>query len=222
MNSEACSGACRPACSEATMELAPPLTRVIDALRRLPGVGQKSAQRMAFYLLRAAPEEAAELAAAVQALGEQLRFCSVCNNITDCDPCAICSDSRRDASTVCVVEEPHNIVAVERSGQFRGHYHVLGGAIAPLAGVGPEQLKIPSLLARLRAANTSGEPLVREIILATDPNAEGEATALYLARLLKPLGVRVSRIGVGIPMGSEIEHADAVTMTRALEGRQTL
>ncbi|MGH9476686.1 MAG: recombination mediator RecR [Terriglobales bacterium] len=204
------------------MELAPPLARLIEALRRLPGVGQKSAQRMAFHLLRAAPEEAAELAAAVQALLLELCFCSVCNNITDRNPCAICSDSRRDAGVICVVEEPHNIAAVDKSGQFHGHYHVLGGALAPLAGIGPEQLKIPSLLARLRATSTAGEPVVREIILATDPNTEGEATAQYLARLLKPLGVRVSRIGMGVPVGSEIEHADAVTMTKALEGRQTL
>lgn len=204
------------------MELAPPLKRLIDALHRLPGVGQKSAQRIAFHLLNAPEEETRELAAAVGTLREQLHFCSVCNNITDCDPCGYCADTQRDASVVCVVEEPHNIVAVEKSGQFHGQYHVLGGALAPLAGMGPEQLKIPSLLARLRATGASGEPVVREIILATDPNAEGEATALYLARLLKPLGVRVSRIGMGIPVGSEIEHADAVTMSRALEGRQEL
>lgn len=204
------------------MELAPPLQRLIDALHRLPGIGQKSAQRIAFHLLNAAEEDTRELAEAVGTLREQLHFCSVCNNITDRDPCGYCTDTQRDTAVVCVVEEPHNIVAVEKSGQFHGQYHVLGGAIAPLAGIGPEQLKIPSLLTRLRATGTSGEPVVREIILATDPNAEGEATALYLARLLKPLGVRVSRIGMGIPVGSEIEHADAVTMSRALEGRQEL
>ncbi|MGH9414371.1 MAG: recombination mediator RecR [Terriglobales bacterium] len=204
------------------MELAPPLTRLIDALHRLPGVGRKSAQRIAFHLLNAPPEETSELADAVATLRDQLHFCSVCNNITDCDPCAYCADPQRDMTIVCVVEEPHNIVAVEKSGQFRGQYHVLGGAIAPLAGIGPEQLKIPSLIARLRTATANGEPVIHEIILATDPNAEGEATALYLARLLKPLGVRVSRIGMGIPVGSEIEHADAVTMTKALEGRQIL
>ncbi|MGH9466226.1 MAG: recombination mediator RecR [Terriglobales bacterium] len=204
------------------MDLAPPLTRLIDALHRLPGVGQKSAQRIAFHLLHGGREEARELADAVASLHEQLHFCSQCHNITDLDPCAFCSDAGRDATLVCVVEEPHNILAVEKSRQYRGLYHVLGGAIAPLSGVGPEQLNIPTLLARLRATSADGEPVVREIILATDPNAEGEATALYLARLLKPLGVRVSRIGMGIPVGSEIEHADAVTMTKALEGRQPL
>ncbi|MGH9486018.1 MAG: recombination mediator RecR [Terriglobales bacterium] len=204
------------------MDLAPPLTRLIDALHRLPGIGQKSAQRIAFHLLHASPDEARELAEAAGTLHQQLHFCSVCNNITDRDPCALCSDPQRDPSLVCVVEEPHNILAVEKSSRFHGHYHVLGGAIAPLAGIGPEQLQIPSLLQRLRATTPAGDPLIREIILATDPNAEGEATALYLARLLKPLGVKVSRIGMGIPVGSEIDHVDAVTMTKALEGRQTL
>ncbi|HET9785106.1 MAG TPA: recombination mediator RecR [Terriglobales bacterium] len=204
------------------MDLAPPLTRLIDALRRLPGIGQKSAQRIAFHLMRGDEAGAMELAAAVRGVKEQLRFCSVCNNITDREVCLYCSDPQRDATVVCVVEEPHNILAVEKSRMFRGQYHVLGGAIAPLAGVGPEQLQIPSLIERLRAQRPDGTPVVQEIILATDPNAEGEATALYLARLLKPLGVRVSRIGMGIPVGSEIEHADEVTMTKALEGRREL
>ena len=204
------------------MDLAPPLTRLIDALRRLPGIGQKSAQRIAFHILRADGAEAAELGAALAGVKEQLRFCSVCNNITEQDPCHYCSNPQRNPALVCVVEEPHNILAVEKSRQYDGMYHVLGGAIAPLQGVGPEQLKIPSLLARLRAEGPEGQPIVREIILATDPNAEGEATALYLARLLKPLGVKVSRIGMGIPVGSEIEYADEVTMTKALEGRREL
>ncbi|HWG38224.1 MAG TPA: recombination mediator RecR [Terriglobales bacterium] len=204
------------------MDLAPPLTRLIEALRQLPGIGQKSAQRIAFHVMRATPEQAEELSAAVRAVKSELRFCSVCNNITDRDPCHYCANPQRNPAVVCVVEEPHNILAVERSRQFDGVYHVLGGAIAPLQGVGPEQLKIPSLLARLRATGGDGEPLVREIILATDPNAEGEATALYLAKLLKPLGVKVSRIGMGIPVGSEIEHADENTMSRALQGRREL
>ena len=206
------------------MELAAPLTRLIDALRQLPGVGQKSAQRMAFHLMRAPREQAEEVAAAVLGVKDSLTFCSVCNNITDTatDPCHFCSHPGRNAALVCVVEEPHNILAVEKSGQFQGMYHVLGGAIAPLQGIGPEQLKITSLLQRLRSTGADQQPVIREVILATDPNAEGEATALYLARLLKPLGVRVSRIGIGIPVGSEIEYADAVTMTRALEGRREL
>lgn len=204
------------------MELAPPLARLIDALRQLPGIGQKSAQRIAFHLMRSPRGQAEELAAAALGVKDQLRFCSVCNNITDADPCRYCSDPGRNGALVCVVEEPHNILAVEKSRQFQGVYHVLGGAIAPLQGIGPEQLKIPSLLARLRSLGPEGEPLVREIIIATDPNAEGEATALYLARLLKPLGVTVSRIGMGIPVGSEIEYADEVTMTKALEGRREL
>jgi recombination protein RecR len=204
------------------MDLAPPLTRLIEALRTLPGVGQKSAQRMAFHLMRAPREQAQELAEAALAVKDTLRFCSICNNITDTDPCHFCTATGRNPALVCVVEEPHNILAVEKSRQFDGLYHVLGGAIAPLQGVGPEQLKIPSLLRRLQATGADGQPVIHEVILATDPNAEGEATALYLARLLKPLGVRVSRIGVGIPMGSEIEYADEVTMVRALEGRREL
>ena len=204
------------------MDLAPPLTRLIEALRRLPGVGQKSAQRMAFHIMRASREDADELAGALLGVKDQLRFCSVCNSITDTDPCHYCANPQRNQALVCVVEEPHNILAIEKSRQFQGVYHVLGGAIAPLQGVGPEQLKITSLLERLRATGADQQPVIKEVILATDPNAEGEATALYLARLLKPLGVRVSRIGIGIPVGSEIEYADAVTMTRALEGRREL
>lgn len=204
------------------MDLAPPLTRLIEALRLLPGIGQKSAQRIAFHLMRGSREQAQELAEAALAVKDQLRFCSVCNNITDRDPCHYCADPARNPALVCVVEEPHNILAVEKSRQFHGVYHVLGGAIAPLQGIGPDQLKIPSLIVRLRATGADGQPVIQEIILATDPNAEGEATALYLARLLKPLGVRVSRIGMGIPVGSEIEYADEVTMVKALEGRREL
>lgn len=204
------------------MDLAPPLTRLIEALRQLPGVGQKSAQRMAFHLMRSPREQAEELAAAALAVKDQLAFCTVCNNITDTDPCLYCVSPNRNQALVCVVEEPHNVLAIEKSRQYQGLYHVLGGAIAPLQGVGPEQLKIASLVERLRATGADHQPVIQEVILATDPNAEGEATALYLARLLKPLGVRVSRIGIGVPVGSEIEYADAVTMTRSLEGRREL
>lgn len=204
------------------MQLAPPLERLIAALRELPGIGQKSAQRIAFHLQRAPREQAQELADAALAVKDGLRFCSLCNNITDCDPCLVCGDSGRNPRLVCVVEEPNNILAIERSGLYRGLYHVLGGSLAPLQGIGPEQLKIPQLLERLRASGHDGAPVIEEIIVATDPDAEGEATALYLARLLKPLGVRISRIGMGVPVGAEIEHADAVTLARALEGRREL
>lgn len=204
------------------MELAPPLTRLMDALRQLPGIGQKSAQRIAFHLMRAPRDQAEELAQAALGVKDSLRFCSQCGNITDADPCRYCSDPGRNASVICVVEEPHNVLAVEKSHQYQGMYHVLGGALSPLAGVGPEQLNIAPLLTRLRNTREDGTPLVQEVILATDPNADGEATALYLARLLKPLGVEVSRIGIGIPAGGEIEYADEVTMTRALEGRRRL
>lgn len=203
-------------------DVAAPLSRLIDELKHLPGIGQKSAQRIAFYILRSNRETAQSLADAVLAVKDQLRFCSICNNITDIDPCHFCANPHRNRSLICVVEEPHNILSIEKTRQFDGLYHVLGGAIAPLQGVGPEQLKIKSLIERLRETDAEGRPLVQEIILATDPNAEGEATAVYLSRLLKPLGVRVSRIATGIPVGSEIEYADEVTMLRAMEGRREL
>ncbi|MGH9479216.1 MAG: recombination mediator RecR [Terriglobales bacterium] len=204
------------------MELAPPLTRLMDALRQLPGIGQKSAQRIAFHLMRVPRDQAEELARATLGVKDELRFCSQCGNITDSDPCRYCSDPGRNPGVICVVEEPHNVLSVEKSRQFQGMYHVLGGALSPLAGVGPDQLNIASLMTRLRSTRADGTPLVREVIVATDPNADGEATALYLARLIKPLGVEVSRIGIGIPVGGEIEYADEVTMTRALEGRRPL
>lgn len=203
-------------------DIAAPLSRLIDELKHLPGVGQKSAQRIAFHILRSNREAAQSLADAVLAVKDQLRFCSVCNNITDIDPCQFCASPHRNRSLICVVEEPHNILSIEKTRQFDGLYHVLGGAIAPLQGVGPEQLKIKSLIERLRETDAEGRPMVQEIILATDPNAEGEATAVYLSRLLKPLGVRVSRIATGIPVGSEIEYADEVTMLRAMEGRREI
>ncbi|HEX2715140.1 MAG TPA: recombination mediator RecR [Candidatus Acidoferrales bacterium] len=197
-------------------DFAPPIERLIDELKRLPGVGQKTAQRLAFHLLRAPREEALALADAVRDAKEKIRECSVCNNITDTDPCLYCSSPTRNRKTICVVEEPHNILAVEKTRQYSGLYHVLGGALSPLSGIGPEQLKIKSLIERLRNG------AVEEIIIATNPNAEGEATAVYLSKLIKPLGIRVTRIGVGIPVGSDLEYADEVTMLKAIEGRRDL
>ncbi len=203
-------------------DLAAPLTELIDQLKRLPGIGQKSAQRIAFHLLRAPRESVQHLSEALLALKDSLRFCSVCNNITDIDPCRFCSDAQRNPAVICVVEEPHNVLSIEKTRQFDGLYHVLHGAISPLQGIGPDQIRIKSLIERLRATSPDGQPLVREVILATDPDTEGEATAMYIARLLKPLGVKVSRIAMGIPVGSEIEYADEVTMLKAMEGRREL
>ncbi len=198
------------------MRFAAPLERLIERLRKLPGVGAKSAQRLAFHILRGTRDEAQALAAAILEVKESLRLCSVCFNITDTDPCLVCADEGRDRSAVCVVEEPNNLVAVEKSGQFRGLYHVLHGSLSPLRGVGPDDLKIAPLLERLRDGS------VKEVILATNPNVEGESTAVYLSRLLKPLGVRVTRIGLGLPVGSELEYADEVTVGKALEGRREI
>lgn len=197
-------------------DFAAPIARLIDELKHLPGIGQKTAQRLAFHLLRGAPEETLALADAIREAKEKIRECSVCNNITDTDPCLYCASPTRSRKTICVVEEPHNIVAVEKTRQYSGLYHVLGGALAPLSGVGPEQLKIKSLIERLKNG------AVEEIIIATNPTAEGEATAVYLSKLIKPLGIRVTRIGVGIPVGSDLEYADEVTMLKAMEGRREL
>jgi recombination protein RecR len=197
-------------------DYAPPITRLIDELKHLPGIGQKTAQRLAFYILRATPEKALALADAIREAKENVRFCSVCNNITDADPCFYCTSATRDRKVICVVEDAVNILAVEKTRQFSGLYHVLGGSLAPLQGIGPEQLKIRGLIERLKGAG------VEEIIVATNPTAEGEATAMYLSKLIKPLGVRVSRIGVGIPVGSDLEYADEVTMLKAMEGRRDL
>lgn len=197
-------------------DFAAPIERLIDELKRLPGIGQKTAQRLAFHLLRASPQDALALAEAIRSAKERIRPCSVCNNITDTDPCLYCSSATRSHKTICVVEEPHNIQAVEKTRQYGGLYHVLGGALSPLSGVGPEQLKIKSLIERLK------DGPVDEIIIATNPTAEGEATAVYLSKLIKPLGIRVTRIGVGIPVGSDLEYADEVTMLKAMEGRRDL
>lgn len=197
-------------------DFAAPIERLIQELKRLPGIGQKTAQRLAFHILRAGRDEAFALADAVREAKEKIRECSVCNNITDTDPCLYCTSASRNRRLICVVEEPHNILPVEKTRQFSGLYHVLGGALSPLQGVGPEQLKIKSLIERLKA----GE--VEEIILATNPTAEGEATAVYISKLVKPLGVRVTRIAMGVPVGSDLEYADEITMLKALEGRREL
>ena len=187
---------------------------LVDELGRLPGIGPKSAQRIAFYLLKAAPEDASRLARAVVEAKERVSWCRRCFNFAEGELCVYCRDDRRDSSLLCVVEEPRDIVAVERTQEYRGRYHVLLGAISPIEGIGPEQLKVKELLARV---NDEG---VKEVILATNPNIEGEATAMYLARLLKPLGLRVTRIASGLPVGGDLEYADEVTLGRALEGRR--
>jgi recombination protein RecR len=193
---------------------AAPVQALIDELGRLPGVGPKSAQRIAFYLLKAAPEDANRLARVIMEAKERVTWCRRCFNIAEGELCGYCRDERRDPHLLCVVEEPRDIVAVERTQEFRGRYHVLQGAISPIEGVGPEQLRIRELLERL------GNEGVEEVILATNPNIEGEATAMYLARLLKPLGIRVTRIASGLPVGGDLEYADEVTLGRALEGRR--
>jgi recombination protein RecR len=197
-------------------DFAEPIEKLITELKRLPGIGQKTAQRLAFHLLRAGKDEALALAEAIRAAKESIRQCSVCGNITDADPCLYCTGAARNRRTICVVEEAHNILPIEKTRQYNGLYHVLGGALRPLEGIGPEQLRIKGLIERLKGGQ------VEEIIIATNPNAEGEATAVYLSKLLKPLGVRVTRIGVGIPVGSDIEYADEVTMSKAMEGRRDL
>lgn len=197
-------------------DFAEPLSRLIQEFRRLPGVGQKSAQRIAFHLLRASREDAERLSRAVLDVKDKLGLCEICNNISDSAQCLYCRDMSRDHSVICVIEEPPNIVPIEVTRQFNGVYHVLHGAISPLRGVGPEQLRIKSLLARL------GTGEVKEIILATNPTVEGEATAVYLSRLLKPLGIKVTRIAMGIPVGSDLEFADEVTMTKSLENRREM
>jgi recombination protein RecR len=197
-------------------DFAPSIARLIEELKHLPGIGQKTAQRLAFYLLRSDRGQALALADAIRDAKEKIRECSICNNITDQDPCIFCASSSRDRKLICVVEDATNIQAVEKTRQFSGLYHVLGGALSPLQGIGPDQLKIKSLIERLKGG------LVEEIIIATNPTAEGEATAVYLSKLIKPLGVRVTRIAMGIPVGSDLEYADEVTMLKAMEGRRDL
>jgi recombination protein RecR len=197
-------------------KFAGPMARLIDELKKLPGVGTKSAQRYAFHILRASEEDAEALAASIREIKQALRLCSVCNNITDVDPCVYCSSAARNQRQVCVVEEPTNIAALEKGHNYRGVYHVLHGTLSPIHGIGPEQLRISGLLRRAQG----GE--IDEVILATNPTIEGEATAVYLAQQLKPSGVRVTRIATGIPAGSDIEYADEVTLQRALDGRREM
>jgi recombination protein RecR len=190
------------------------LQHLIDQFKRLPGIGAKSAQRLAFHVLKTPREDAERLCDAIRDVKDRVTYCTVCNNITDTDPCEYCADTARDHHVICVVEEPQNVNVIEKTGGFRGVYHVLLGALSPLQGIGPDDLKIKGLLARI------GSDAVEEIILATNPTVEGEATAIYLARLVKPLGVRVTRIATGIPVGSDLEYADELTMGKAMEGRR--
>ena len=195
---------------------AEPVVKLIEELCKLPGVGPKTAQRLAFFLLRSPSEQARELARAIVEVKERIIFCSQCFNITETDPCRVCSDEGRDGSQICVVEEPLDILALERTRSYRGLYHVLHGAISPMDGVGPEDLRIRELLTRLQGDS------VREVILATNPNLEGEATGMYLARLIAPLGIKVTRLARGLPVGGDLEYADEITLTRALENRQRM
>lgn len=191
------------------------VTQLIEEFNRLPGIGPKTAQRLTFYLLRAPKEQAEALSDALMSLKERVVTCSVCSNIAEQDPCAICRDEARDRSILCVVEEPLDVLALERTREYHGLYHVLHGAISPVEGIGPEDLRIQELLDRIQHDHT-----IQEIVLATNPNLEGEATALYLERLVKPLGIRMTRLARGLPMGGDLEYADEVTLTRALEGRR--
>ena len=193
-----------------------PLLRLIEQLQKLPGIGPKGAQRLAFHVLKAPREDAVRLGEALREVKDRVQHCSICSNITDADPCVYCTRPDRNQRLICVVEEPANVEAIEKTRDFRGAYHVLMGTLSPLQGIGPDALRIKPLLARVASGS------VEEVIVATNPTVEGEATAIYLARLLKPLGVRVTRIGMGVPVGSDLEYADEVTMTRALEGRREM
>ncbi len=203
------------------LEYAEPVTKLIDEFKRLPGVGQKSAQRLAFHVLRMTEADVERFAAAMQEVKRRIVFCTVCNNLTDVDPCRFCASTSRDRSLICVVEEPYNLVAVEKTRSYNGLYHVLHGSLSPIRGTGPDELRLQNLLPRLRPENNDGVE-VREVILATNPNTEGEATASYISRLLKPLGVRVTRIAMGMPVGSDLEYVDEVTMDKALANRHEI
>jgi len=196
------------------VSLPAPLIDLVEQLRKLPGIGAKGAQRLAFHILKTPRDDAEQLCEAIRGVKDRVTYCSTCNNITDTDPCTYCTSAGRDQRLICVVEEPQNVSVVEKTGGFKGTYHVLMGVLSPLHGVGPDDLKIKGLLARV------AEGQADEVILATSPTVEGEATALYLARLLKPLGVKVTRIAMGIPVGADLEYADEITMTRAMEGRR--
>lgn len=198
------------------MYYAPAVATLIEELSRLPGIGPKSAQRLTFYLMKVSPVEAGRLAEAIVDLKEKISFCKVCFNLTEGDECAICLDKSRDDSAICVVEEPMDVVAIEKAISFKGRYHVLGGAISPIDGIGPEEIKVKELIDRLKGDQ------VKEIIVATNPNIEGETTAIYLSRLIKPLGIKVTRIASGLPVGGDLEYADEITLGRALEGRREI
>jgi recombination protein RecR len=195
------------------VSLPDPLVRLVEELQRLPGIGPKGAQRLAFHILKTPREQVERLVDALREVKERVTYCSICNNITAADPCAFCRSDERDREIICVVEEPQNVAAIEKTGEFKGVYHVLMGALSPLQGIGPDDLKIKGLLERVHTG-------AREVILATNPNVAGESTAFYLARLLKPLGVKVTRIAMGVPVGSDLDYADEFTMHKALEGRR--
>jgi recombination protein RecR len=203
------------------LEYAEPVTKLIDEFKRLPGVGQKSAQRLAFHVLKMSEADVERFAEALREVKRRIVFCTICNNLTDVDPCRFCSSTSRDRSMICVVEEPHNLVSVEKTRGYHGLYHVLHGSLSPLRGVSPEDLRLANLLPRLRPENNDGVE-VKEIIVATNPNTEGEATASYISRLLKPLGVKVTRIAMGMPVGSDLEYVDEVTMDKALTNRHEI
>jgi recombination protein RecR len=203
------------------LEYSEPVTKLIDEFKRLPGIGHKSAQRLAFHVLRMPQADVERFIAAMDEVKRKIVSCTVCNNLTDVDPCRFCASASRDRSMICVVEEPYNLVAVEKTRSYNGLYHVLHGSLSPIRGLGPEDLRLQNLLPRLRPENNDGVE-VREVILATNPNTEGEATASYISRLLKPLGVRVTRIAMGMPVGSDLEYVDEVTMDKALANRHEI
>ena len=203
------------------LEYSEPVTKLIDEFKRLPGIGHKSAQRLAFHVLRMTQADVERFVAALEEVKLKIVSCTVCNNLTDVDPCRFCSSTSRDRSMICVVEEPYNLVAVEKTRSYNGLYHVLHGSLSPIRGLGPEDLRLANLLPRLRPENNDGVE-VQEVILATNPNTEGEATASYISRLLKPLGVRVTRIAMGMPVGSDLEYVDEVTMDKALTNRHEI
>ena len=203
------------------LEYAEPVTKLIDEFKRLPGIGQKSAQRLAFHVLRMTEADVERFIAALEEVKRKITYCSVCNNLTDVDPCRFCASPSRDRSVICVVEEPYNLVAIEKTRSYHGLYHVLHGTLSPIRGINPEDLRLQNLLPRLKPENNDGVA-IREVILATNPNTEGEATASYISRLLKPLGLRVTRIAMGMPVGSDLEYVDEVTMDKALANRHEI
>ena len=203
------------------LEYSEPVTKLIDEFKRLPGIGHKSAQRLAFHVLRMTQADVDRFVAALEEVKRKIVSCTVCNNLTDVDPCRFCASASRDRSLICVVEEPYNLVAVEKTRSYHGLYHVLHGSLSPIRGMGPEDLRLANLLPRLRPEANEGVE-VKEVILATNPNTEGEATASYISRLLKPLGVRVTRIAMGMPVGSDLEYVDEVTMDKALANRHEI